>query len=181
MVRAMLPSMLAQGGGTIVNISSGAVYQPLEGWSAYCSSKAGLAMLTRSIALETAGTGVRVFGFSPGTIDPDMQTKIRASGLFRQQDIAQPVGTSGTCRARSFVFMQFRRRRSCRTGCVYTTSFVWQTHWSRGRCGIRTITPRPKLGFDQVHGPTSGIIRSTHCIRENHPVQTVNDYNPIDN
>jgi 3-oxoacyl-[acyl-carrier protein] reductase len=80
-VRAVLPSMLAQGGGTIINISSGAAYQPLEGWSAYCSSKAGLAMFTRSIALETAGKGVRVFGFSPGTIDTDMQAKIRESGV----------------------------------------------------------------------------------------------------
>lgn len=80
-VRAALPIMLAQGGGTVVNISSGAAYQPLEGWSAYCSSKAGLAMLTRSIALETVGKGIRVFGFSPGTIDTAMQAKIRASGV----------------------------------------------------------------------------------------------------
>ena len=37
-------------------------------------------MLTRSIALEYPGK-VRVFGFSPGTIDTDMQVKIRASGI----------------------------------------------------------------------------------------------------
>src|SRR5829696_9812060 len=78
-VRAVLPDMLAKGGGTIVNVSSGAAYRPLEGWSAYCAGKAGLAMLTRSIALETAG--IRIFGFSPGTIDTDMQVKIRASGM----------------------------------------------------------------------------------------------------
>jgi 3-oxoacyl-[acyl-carrier protein] reductase len=80
-VRAVLPGMLARGGGSIVNVSSGAAYRPLEGWSAYCAGKAGLAMLTRSIALETAGQGIRVFGFSPGTIDTDMQVKIRASGM----------------------------------------------------------------------------------------------------
>jgi 3-oxoacyl-[acyl-carrier protein] reductase len=80
-VRAVLPHMLAKGGGTIVNVSSGAAYRPLEGWSAYCSGKAGLAMLTRSIELETKGKGIRVFGFSPGTIDTDMQVKIRASGM----------------------------------------------------------------------------------------------------
>lgn len=80
-VRAVLPGMLAAGGGTIVNISSGAAHRPLEGWSAYCAGKAGLAMLTRAIALETAGKGIRVFGFSPGTIDTDMQVKIRASGI----------------------------------------------------------------------------------------------------
>jgi NAD(P)-dependent dehydrogenase (short-subunit alcohol dehydrogenase family) len=38
-------------------------------------------MLTRSVALETAGKGVRIFGFSPGTIDTEMQVKIRASGM----------------------------------------------------------------------------------------------------
>jgi NAD(P)-dependent dehydrogenase (short-subunit alcohol dehydrogenase family) len=80
-VRAVLPGMLAKGGSTIVNISSGAAYRPLEGWSAYCAGKAGLAMLTKAIALETAGKGIRIFGFSPGTIDTGMQVKIRASGM----------------------------------------------------------------------------------------------------
>jgi 3-oxoacyl-[acyl-carrier protein] reductase len=80
-LRAVLPDMVGSGGGTIVNVSSGAAYRPLEGWSAYCAGKAGLAMLTRSIALETEGKGVRIFGFSPGTIDTDMQVKIRASGV----------------------------------------------------------------------------------------------------
>jgi len=80
-VRAVLPGMLAKGGGSIVNVSSGAAYRPLEGWSAYCAGKAGLAMLTKAIELETAGKGIRIFGFSPGTIDTDMQVKIRASGM----------------------------------------------------------------------------------------------------
>lgn len=80
-VRAVLPGMLAGGGGTIIDISSGAAYRPLEGWSAYCSGKAGLAMFTNAVALETAGKGIRVFGFSPGTIDTEMQVKIRASGM----------------------------------------------------------------------------------------------------
>jgi 3-oxoacyl-[acyl-carrier protein] reductase len=80
-VRAVLGGMLKEGGGTIVNVSSGAAYRPLEGWSAYCAGKAGLAMVTRAVALETAGLGIRIFGFSPGTIDTDMQVKIRASGI----------------------------------------------------------------------------------------------------
>lgn len=80
-VRAVLDGMLKAGGGTIVNVSSGAAHRPLEGWSAYCAGKAGLAMVTRAIALETTGRGIRIFGFSPGTIDTDMQVKIRASGM----------------------------------------------------------------------------------------------------
>jgi 3-oxoacyl-[acyl-carrier protein] reductase len=80
-VRAVLPGMIARGGGTIINISSGAAHRPLEGWSAYCSGKAGLAMLTRAIALEAAGSKIRVFGFAPGTVDTEMQVQIRASGM----------------------------------------------------------------------------------------------------
>lgn len=80
-VRAVLPGMLEAGRGTIVNVSSGAAFRPLEGWSAYCSGKAGLAMFTRAVALETASKGIRVYGFSPGTIDTEMQVKIRASGM----------------------------------------------------------------------------------------------------
>jgi NAD(P)-dependent dehydrogenase (short-subunit alcohol dehydrogenase family) len=80
-IRAVLPVMIAAGGGTIVNISSGAAIRPLEGWSAYCSGKAGLHMLTRAVALETAEQGIRIFGFQPGTTDTDMQVLIRASGM----------------------------------------------------------------------------------------------------
>ena len=80
-LRAVLDGMAKAGDGTIINVSSGAAYRPLEGWSAYCAAKAGLAMLTRSIKLETGGRGIRIFGFSPGTIDTDMQVKIRASGI----------------------------------------------------------------------------------------------------
>jgi 3-oxoacyl-[acyl-carrier protein] reductase len=84
-VRASIGDMLKTR-GSIINVSSGAAHRPLEGWSAYCAGKAGLAMVTRSIALETAGK-VRIFGFSPGTIDTDMQVKIRASGINQVSQI----------------------------------------------------------------------------------------------
>ncbi|WP_137109864.1 SDR family NAD(P)-dependent oxidoreductase [Rhodobacter sp. SY28-1] len=76
-----LAGMVAKGGGTIVNISSGAAHRPQEGWSAYCAGKAGLAMLTRSVHMEYAEQGIRVFGFAPGVVDTDMQGAIRASGI----------------------------------------------------------------------------------------------------
>jgi NAD(P)-dependent dehydrogenase (short-subunit alcohol dehydrogenase family) len=76
-----LRHMVATGGGTIVNISSGAAHRPQEGWSAYCAGKAGLAMLTRSVHLEYGDRGVRVFGLAPGVVDTDMQGAIRASGI----------------------------------------------------------------------------------------------------
>ena len=79
--RAVLPAMLDTGHGTIVNLSSGAAHGPVEGWSAYCAAKAGLAMLTRSLALEYGSRGVRAFGFAPGLVDTGMQAEIRASGM----------------------------------------------------------------------------------------------------
>jgi NAD(P)-dependent dehydrogenase (short-subunit alcohol dehydrogenase family) len=81
MTRAVLPAMVAQGGGTVINLSSGAAFRPLEGWSAYCASKAGLAMFTRSIDLEYGAQGIRAVGFAPGLVDTGMQAQIRASGV----------------------------------------------------------------------------------------------------
>ncbi|HYG87488.1 MAG TPA: SDR family oxidoreductase [Azospirillum sp.] len=94
MVRAALPALLARR-GTVVNISSGAAHRPVEGWSAYCSGKAGLAMLTGMLALEYGGEGLRVFGFQPGVVDTEMQGTIRASGInevskLKREDLAKP-------------------------------------------------------------------------------------------
>lgn len=79
--RAVLPGMLARGSGTVVNISSGAAHNPLEGWTAYCTSKAGLFMLTRCLARDYGDKGIRVYGFGPGVVDTEMQVQIRASGV----------------------------------------------------------------------------------------------------
>lgn len=81
MARAALGGLRADGGGVIVNISSGAAHGAMEGWSAYCVGKAGLAMLTRALHKEEAQHGIRAFGFQPGTVETQMQQKIRASGL----------------------------------------------------------------------------------------------------
>lgn len=80
-MHAVLPGMTARGRGTILTIGSGAAHNPLEGWSAYCSSKAGAFMLTRAAHLEAGAAGVRVISLSPGTVATDMQRTIKASGL----------------------------------------------------------------------------------------------------
>jgi NAD(P)-dependent dehydrogenase (short-subunit alcohol dehydrogenase family) len=68
-------------GGTIINLSSGAARRPMEGWSAYCAGKAGLAMVTQAVHAEFGDRGIRIFGFAPGVVDTDMQGTIRASGV----------------------------------------------------------------------------------------------------
>ncbi|UWR39737.1 SDR family oxidoreductase [Phaeobacter inhibens] len=80
-MRAVLPGMKAAGGGTVLTVSSGAAHSPVEGWSAYCSSKAAAAMLTRSLHHEEGANGIRAMGLSPGTVATEMQRVIKASGV----------------------------------------------------------------------------------------------------
>ena len=80
-MRAALPVMLAAGGGTILTVSSGAAHNPIEAWSHYCASKAGAAMLTRSLDLENRNDGIRAMGLSPGTVATQMQKEIKTSGV----------------------------------------------------------------------------------------------------
>ena len=79
-MRAGVPMMNKQG-GTVISVGSGAARRPLEGWSAYCSSKAGSLMLMRALDLEERENGLRVMSLSPGTVATQMQREIKASGI----------------------------------------------------------------------------------------------------
>lgn len=81
LARAALPRMIAGGGGSFLHLSSGAAHAPRDGWSAYCATKAGAAMLMQSIHLEHAGQGIRALSLSPGTVATDMQRAIAESGI----------------------------------------------------------------------------------------------------
>lgn len=80
-MRAAIPVMEAQGGGTIITLSSGAADSALEGWSHYCSTKSAVKKLTECAHKEAGGRGVRVVGLSPGTVATDMMARIRDSGI----------------------------------------------------------------------------------------------------
>ncbi len=69
--------MLAQGtGGAIVNVDSLNTFAPLKGVAPYAMSKAGLQMMTRSMALEWGEHGIRVNALAPGFILTDLTTKL---------------------------------------------------------------------------------------------------------
>lgn len=68
-------------GGVIINLSSGAAVNALEGWSHYCATKAAVLSLTKCAHKEWASQGIRVVGLSPGTVATDMQTVIKESGI----------------------------------------------------------------------------------------------------
>ncbi|MDG1168403.1 MAG: SDR family oxidoreductase [Sulfitobacter sp.] len=80
-MRAALPVMKSNGGGSILTISSGAAHHPIEAWSHYCASKAAVNMLTRCVHLEEAEHGIRAIGLSPRTVATQMQREIKASGI----------------------------------------------------------------------------------------------------
>jgi NAD(P)-dependent dehydrogenase (short-subunit alcohol dehydrogenase family) len=66
---AALPALKAAGKSTIVNVASGAGLQPRRERSAYCASKGGLVLFTKSIAMDLAADGIRVNAVCPGIVD----------------------------------------------------------------------------------------------------------------
>jgi NAD(P)-dependent dehydrogenase (short-subunit alcohol dehydrogenase family) len=76
--RAVLPLMIEQGHGRIVNVSSGAAINPIVGASAYSASKAAMDMFTRAVAQELSNTGVTINSLHPGMVDTEMQVDLRS-------------------------------------------------------------------------------------------------------
>ena len=75
LTRALLPALGA--GARILHVSSGAAQSAIEGWGAYCVSKAALHMAWRVLREELAPRGVGVGSARPGVVDTDMQAAIR--------------------------------------------------------------------------------------------------------
>lgn len=100
--RAFLPAMLDRGAGSIVNISS--VVSSEKGAPnrfAYGASKAGVIGLTKSIAADFVGRGIRCNAICPGTVDsPSLHDRLAATGDFDKAMTAfkarQPMGRLGT-------------------------------------------------------------------------------------
>lgn len=72
LVRALVPQMLARGGGRIVDLSSGAASHPMATASAYNASKTALLRFGEHLALAGADAGLKVFEVAPGVVQTDM-------------------------------------------------------------------------------------------------------------
>lgn len=95
--RAVLPPMIDQGWGRIINISSNSVRAPGPGQAAYAAAKGGLEALTRALAAEVGHKGVRINTVAPGTVRTDLTAPVAdrleaASGGIRW---GQPEDISG--------------------------------------------------------------------------------------
>ncbi|HEX6778308.1 MAG TPA: SDR family oxidoreductase [Ktedonobacterales bacterium] len=70
--QAVLPHLLAQGSGLIINVTSDAGQTGFPGWGGYGAAKAALELITESWAAELEGTGVRVNAVNPGDLQTEM-------------------------------------------------------------------------------------------------------------
>lgn len=70
--RAVLPAMLRQRSGVILNVSSVAAERPARGQSVYAATKGALESLTRALAVEYGRKGIRCHCIRPGPVDTDM-------------------------------------------------------------------------------------------------------------
>jgi NAD(P)-dependent dehydrogenase (short-subunit alcohol dehydrogenase family) len=92
-----IPLMLKQGGGVIVNTSSGAGVKGFAGQAAYCAAKFGIVGLTKAAALDYAKSNIRVNVVCPGIIETPMMDRFSGGTTEgRERVIAQePVGRMG--------------------------------------------------------------------------------------
>ncbi len=92
LVQGLLPGMLARGGGSIVNMAS--VASSVKGVPsrfAYGTTKAAVVGLTKSIAADFVGRGIRCNAICPGTVEsPSLRQRIEAQAL-RQHSSAEAV------------------------------------------------------------------------------------------
>ena len=72
LIQLVLPGMRARGQGLIFNVSSDAAVQAYTGWGGYGASKAALEQLSRVLAAELEGTGIRVYVVDPGDMNTEM-------------------------------------------------------------------------------------------------------------
>lgn len=128
-MRAVLPQMIEQHGGVILNFSGGGAVTPLPRFSAYGASKAAVVRLTETVAEEVRDAGIRVNAIAPGAVNTRMLDQVLAAGdragrAFHAKALEQrdSGGTSPECAAELAVFLASSEARGI-TGRLI--SAVW--------------------------------------------------------
>ena len=95
--QAVIPDMLEEGWGRIVNIPSSSIHSGVPLLTHYVAAKSGVVGLTKSLALEFAPRGITVNTIPPGFIDTPMLRQAEADGLvdIERSTAATPVGRPG--------------------------------------------------------------------------------------
>ncbi len=96
--RAIIPVMLEQSGGKIINLSGAGATNAWSNMSAYCSSKAAVVRLTEVLAQELDGKGITVNALGPGSVHTSMWDKMTDEAAQAGADFIHQLGlrvTSG--------------------------------------------------------------------------------------
>jgi len=101
MSKFALPSMIEQGSGVIINVSSGWGVQGGKDAVSYCAAKGGVVLMTKAMAIDHSAQGIRVNCLSPGDVHtPMLDEDARMQGLTVEEYCAQaaqrPMGRIGT-------------------------------------------------------------------------------------
>lgn len=154
-------------GGSIVSLASLNARQPGAGMAAYCSAKAGLAMLTEVAALEFGPRGIRVNAISPGLVTiPLTLPALEIPGVEEDYLASTPLGRSGV------------PRRSRMPWCSPR-----ETSGSPARCLISTVAPTfsatpisphtsERSSDDRLRTGHNGVTNRA-AIRDHHTVNTI--------
>ena len=90
--RSVIPVMLEQGGGRIINLSGAGVANAWSNMSAYCSSKAAVVRLTEVLAQELESQGIMVNALGPGSVHTGMWEKMTEQAAEAGADFIHQLG-----------------------------------------------------------------------------------------
>lgn len=139
LVRAFLPGMLSRARGSVINMSSVASsVTGVPNRCAYGASKAAVIGLTKSVAADFVGKGIRCNAICPGTVEsPSLRERIRAQAAANGQDEAevlaafqarQPMGRLGQPEEIAMLAVYLASDESAfTTGAVYVIDGGWTT------------------------------------------------------
>jgi len=126
-----IPAMKANGGGVIVNTASVVAAVGIRNRAAYCASKGAVAALTRAIAMDHVGDGIRCNAVAPGTIDTPYFSEILAkspdaAAIRHGLEQRQLMGRLGTPEeiAAGILFLASEESRFA-TGSILTLDGGW--------------------------------------------------------
>ncbi|GAA2381884.1 SDR family oxidoreductase [Dactylosporangium salmoneum] len=135
--------MLVRGTGSIVNIASVAGLLGVADRVAYNASKHGLIGLTRTLAVEWGGRGVRVNAVCPGWVKTEMDDESQASGAYGDRDITEHVPMARFAQpddiARAVAFLADPARSGFVNGAALSVDGGWAADgsWSSLRLEAR--------------------------------------------
>ena len=139
--------MLTRGAGCIVNVASVAGLSGIIHRSAYNASKHGLIGLTRTLAAEWGGRGIRVNAVCPGWIKTDMDVTDQGSGAYRDADITNRVPMARFAHAQdvaeAIVFLCDAQRGSFINGVTLPVDGGWTADGSWDNLRLRTRANPP--------------------------------------